>query len=322
MKYRLFVLFSVLFFLISCSNEVENEENIVIAGKELISISHIFYNYLYSDQPATRTHTTNYSLNDNKINSVNNAVFNYFHEEADRNFTWYEESIFSYDVKSRLIKVEQENYSDYDLTNTDLITYEFDYYENDKIKGLVLKNGDGALWYKYDFVYQNNTIERKIENYEDGNMIFYHKTIFHTDSNQRIYRQISKGPIFANMDPNLEEEYTQEASFNADGNVYQTYFEGSPSVEYVSSDIKIPSGLPDIKLPFFSAIPYDILLGQFDQIVESYNTNYINSIIPLEPTNTISKVYNYTFSKDNYPLRLEVIYSNKRIASETTYIYK
>ena len=318
MNYRLFVLFYTLFFLVSCSNE---EENIFIASKELTSITHIFYNYLYSDQPATRTHTTIYSLNDNKINSVNHSVFNYFHEEADLNFTWHEESIFSYDVKSRLIKVEREGYSDYDLTNTYFSTYEFDYYENDKIKGVVLKNGDGALWYKYDFVYQNNTIERKIEYYEDGNMIFYYPAIFHTDSNQRIYRQISKGPIFANMDPNLEEERIQEASFNADGNVYQTFFEGSPNIEYEYSDIKLPSGLPDINLPFFSAIPYDILLGQFDQIVESYNTNYINSIIPLEPTNTISKVYNYTFSKDNYPLRLEVIYSNKRIASETTYIY-
>ena len=321
MNYRIIVLFSTLFFLVSCSNEDENEENLVIAGKDLTSISHVFYNYLYSDQPATRTYTTNYTLNENKINSVNTSEFNYWHEEPDRNYTWYGESIFSYDVKNRLIKVAQESYSDYDLTDTYFYTIEFDYYEDDKIKGLVEKDGSGTLRYKYYFVYLNNTIERKIEYYEDGNLIFYYKTIFHTDSNQRIYRQISKGPIFANMDPNLEEEYTQEASFDEEGNVYRTYFEGSPLVEYEYSDIKIPSELPNINLPFFSSIPFDILLAQFDKIVESHNANYINSIIPLEPTNPYTTIFKNTLSKDNYPLSIEV-FLNDRIRSETIYMYE
>ena len=318
MNYRLFVLFSTLFFLVSCSNE---EENIVVEGKSLTSITHIFYKYVIWEQPATTTHTTNYMFNDNKIDVVYNSVFHYRHEEPEKSYTGYEESIFSYDLKNRLIKVAQERYADNDLTYTNFNTIEFDYYEDDKIKNLIRKDGSGALRIKNYFVYQNNTIENKEEYYEDGDMISYYEKIFHTDSNQRIYRQTHKGPIFDSTDQNSLTEYTQEASFDEEGNVYRTFFYGSPSTEYEYTDIKIPSDLPDINLPFFNSIPYDILLGQFDQIVESYNTNYINSIIPLEPTNPYTIIYKNSLSKDNYPLRIE-IFSNDRIRSETIYKYE
>lgn len=320
MNYRLFILFFILLFLVSCSNEGENEENIVIAGKNLSSITHVFYNYVYADLPPTRTFTTNYILNDNKIDFVNSSVFHYFDEEPSRNYTAYDESTFSYN-NSRLIKVERESYSDYDLTEKYFLTYEFDYYENGKIKELALKGLSGALQSKYFFVYQNNTIERKYEYYEDNNLIFYNETLYQIDTKQRIYHQTSKGPIFESTDPNSLSETTQEASFDVDGNVYRTLFDGSPSEEYEYTTIKIPSDVPNINLPFFGYIPYDILLAQFDGIIQSYNTNYVKTIVSLNPTSALIKSFKYKLSKDHYPLKKEV-FMNDKIRSKTMYTYE
>ena len=321
MNYRLFVLISTLLFLVSCSKEVQNEESIVISGKNLNSITHISYNYLYADQPPTRTYTTNYALNNNKIDFLNSSVFHYWHDDPSKNYTYHTESIFSYDVKNRLIKVDEEGYSDYDLNDKHFRTYEFDYYENDKIKSLLNKDANDVLFSKYSFVYQNNMIEEKYEYYDNGDMIFYNESIYQLDAKQRIYRQTSKGPFFENTDENSITETTQEASFNEENNVYQTFFNGSPSTEFEYTDIKIPSDLPKINLPYLGYTPYNIILAQFDGIVQSYNTNYMNNIIPLEPTNPYTTTYNNTLSKDNYPLRIEVLFNDK-IRSETTYMYK
>lgn len=317
MKYKLLLLFCALFFLVSCSNE---EENIIVAGKDLASVTHVFYNYVYPDQPATRTYTTNYTFKENKITDVRSILFHYWHEEPERNYNAYDESIFSYDNRDRLIKVTLESYSDIE-TEIFVSSYELNYDQNDRIKEVLFRDNSGELRNGYYFEYNGNIIERKLEYYEDGNMIFYSESILFMDSNERIYSQTSKGPIFQGTDPNSFGNTTHEATFNDDGNVYQTFFEGSPLVEYVYSDIRIPSDLPDLRLPFFNSIPYTTLLGQFDQIVESYNTNYINTIISLEPTNQFNTNYKNSLSNDNYPLKIE-LYINDQIRSKTTYTYE
>lgn len=152
-------------------------------------------------------------------------------------------------------------------------------------------------------------------------MIFYNESIYQIDSKQRIFRITYKGPIFDSINENLVTETTQEASFDDEGNVSRINFNDSPSTEFEYSDIKIPSDLPDINLPFLGNIPFNIMLAQFDRIVQSYNTNYINTINPLEPTNSYSTIFKHSLSKDNYPLRIEVFFSDK-IRSETIYEYE
>lgn len=314
MDSKLVVLFSSLFILFSCSNEGEER---TIAGKDLSSVTHVFYNYVYPDQPATRTYTTNFMFNANRVNVVKSSVFHYNHQEPAQNYTLFEESWFTYDPNDRLIRVDQERYSDIDVSDIVVNSYEFEYEETNKLKQLLIKDGNGTLVQSYDFVYENTTIERKNAYYEDGNLMFYYETIFHTDSKQHINRQQSKGPIFDGADQNY---VTQEASFDEVGNVKQMYFEGNPWYEYQYSDIKIPLDLPQLRLPFFGHLNFDMLLGEFDQIVESYGVNYISAKIPLDPSNPEGFIYKNTLSKDNYPLKIEVFY-NQKVWSVTTYSY-
>ena len=321
MNYRLIVLFATLLLFISCAKDSENEANIVVGNKQLSSINHVFYNYNYIDQPPTRTYTTNYTLNAGKINFINSSVFHYWHDDPGRNYTAYWDSNFSYDSNNRLIRVEEDGYSEYDLSEAYTRIYEFDYYEDDKIRRMLTKDGNGTLYSKYTFVHQNNTIEQTYEYYENEEMIFYHETIYELDANQRIYRQTSKGPIFESTDEDTISETTQKAIFDVEGNVDHTFFNGSPSTEFEYSDIKIPSDLPKINMPFHGYIPYILMLAQFDEIIQLYSTNYLKTMVPLDATNNYTISYKNILSKDNYPLSIEVFYNDK-IRSETTYSYE
>lgn len=317
MNFNRFIIITTLLILVSCS---DNDEEIVIADKKLMSVEHIFYNYVYSDQPPTRIYTTNYRFYDNQIDVVNTKVSHYWYDEPERNYSIYEEAIFLYDSADRLIKVLEESYSEYS-DETFSRTIEFAYFDTDKIKEIILKDSDENLISKYFFYHQNNTIQRNYEYYENGNIIFYYETILNVEANQKIYHQKSKGPIFEGSDPSLVNYHTSEVSFNDNGNVHQLISNESPFFEYEYSDVKIPSDLPKFNLPFFGYVPYNILTGQFDQIVESYNTNYITTKISLEPTNPYNTIYKHTLSKDNYPLKIEVFINNK-IQSETIYTYE
>lgn len=321
MNYKLFSLFSTILLFASCSNDSENESNTIVADKELNAITHINYIYGYVDQPATRTYTTNYTLNGNKIDFINKTVFHYFDEDQSRNYTYHSTSDFIYDANNRLVKVEENGYSDYDVNEKHFRTYEFDYYEDDKIKSLLTKDENGDLYSKYSFVYQSNLIEEIYDYYYEGAVLYYNETVHQLDAKQRIYRRTTRGPFFENTYEDSISETTQEAIYNEEGNVYQTFFNESPSTEFEYSAVKIPTELPRINLPHLGYIPYNIILAQFDGMIQSYNTNYINTIIPLEPTNNYIITYKNILSRDNYPLSIKVFY-NEKVRSETTYTYE
>ena len=217
-----------------------------------------------------------------------------------------------------MVKVKKTYYKEDILTNE--FIYTFDYDQVNRIKTLTIINEGDVTSVKHNFTYKQNTIEEEIEENYSG-IVIIRKTVFYLDDQERVYRQTYKGPIYEYTNENDLTETSQEAIFN-EGNLYQLLFNDSPNEEYAYSDIKVPSDFLSFNMPNHGYIPYHILVAPFEKIVESYNTNYISNIIPLHPTNTISTVFNYTFSKDNYPLRLETIYSDNRIATETRYIYK
>jgi hypothetical protein len=314
-------LLTVLLFCISCSKDSLQEENIIIQGKDLHSITYVLYNYLYPDQPATRTYTTNYVFSDNRIATINTSTFHFFYEDPSRNRTDNQESTLFYDDQNNLINVEEAYYYSGTLTST--LFYVFDYDESNRLTTLTIKNDGGSLTSEHFFTYENNTIKRKQIFYQEESQITYqviHENTYYIDSQQRIYRMTSKGPIFPNTDPNSVTETSLEAIFN-DGNLYKLLFNGSPYEEYHYTDIKIPSGLQSVTMPTFTSNPYHILLAPFDKIAMSYNTNYLSLITPLNPTNTTNIIFKNTLSKDKYPLRLED-YWDDRIRSETIYTYE
>jgi len=321
MNYRLLNLLAVLVFCISCSKDSLQGENTIIEGKELSSITHVSYNYLYTDQPATRTYTTNYVFSDNRIATISTSVFHYFQDDPSLNHTDNLESTLSYDNRNNVINVEEVYYNSGTLTST--LFYAFDYDESNRLTNMTIKNDAGFVQNEAFFTYENNTIsEKRIEHYVEGQTTYdlSYETTYYTDQQQRIYRTTTKGPIFPDTDPNSVTETTQEAIFN-DGNLYQLFFNGSPYEEYHYTDIKIPSGLPTVLMPISASIPYHILLADFNMIAMSYNTNYLSLRTLLGSTNPIDITFKNTLSKDNYPLKLEDYYED-RIWSETTFTYK
>ncbi len=309
-------LFYLLFILLSCSS---TEEAILIGEKDLTAVTHTFYNYVYPDKPATRTYTTYYTFRAHKITDIRTTIYHYFQEEPQRNYTTYEDSFFSYDSNDRIIQVQLERWTSNDTT-IHQSKYDFNYDENNRIKELRHTDNTGELSNRTHFIYNREHIVRTFEYYQNGNKMFYNEAILFLDRHQRIARQSVKGPIFEDLDSNAFTPTTQAATFDLDNNVYQTYSDGNPSLEYNYTEIKIPIDLPDLNLPFFSAIPYDFLLGEFDQIITSYSTNYIDTIISLEPSNALNVRYENSLSTDNYPLKIERFIQD-RISTETIYTY-
>lgn len=321
MNYRLLKLLVVLLICTSCSKDALQGENTIIEGKELSSITHVFYNYLYTDQPATRTYTTNYVFSNNRIATISTSVFHYFQEDPSLNHTDNIESTLSYDDRNNVINVEKVYYNSGTLTST--CFYAFDYDQSDRLTTITIKNDAGFVQNEVFFTYENNTIsEKSIEHHDEGQMTYdvSYEITYYIDQQQRIYRMTTKGPIFPDTDPNTLTETSLEAIFN-DGNLYQLLFNGVPYEEYHYTDIKIPSQLQSVIMPFFESVPYHILLAPFDRIAISYNANYLSLRTLLDSTNPIDITFKNTLSKDNYPLKLEDYYGD-RIWSETTFTYK
>ena len=132
----------VLICLSSCSNESNNEINIIVEGKKLSTITQIEYSYLYEGLPPTRTHTTTYYFANNNITSISESTFHYWHEEPEKNSTSTTEYTLSYNDEQKLIHVNaQHDHLDYSATQT----YTFEYNTENKLKRATFSSGEDFL---------------------------------------------------------------------------------------------------------------------------------------------------------------------------------
>jgi hypothetical protein len=122
-----------LLILISCESEIREKEVISVAGKSLKTINHTFYNYLYENQPATRTHISNMSISDDKIMAINNTVFHYFNDDLSKNYSYINNYTYSYNSFGLLIEIQTEEFSDLNPIDKVENSYDFIYNANNQI---------------------------------------------------------------------------------------------------------------------------------------------------------------------------------------------
>ena len=309
----------VVLLLFSCESEIREKEVISVAGKSLKAINHTFYNYLYENQPATRTHTSNMTISDDKIIAINNTVFHYFNDDLSKNYTYTTDYSYAYNSFGLLIDVQTEGFSDLNPTVRVLNSYDFTYNANNEITEINYRNSFGDILTKYIFTYVNDAIHKRVEFYDSFGLVYYNEIELLKDNNGKIYEQSSKGPILSTTNINALSEVLQEATFDTNNNLETLAINGEVYTEFAYRNTKIPDFLKNIKLPFLDAFPHHILMSDFNQITAYNNTNFIHAEIA-KNASSVNKEYSYTFSIEDYPLEVKVTANNKT-QSKTVYNY-
>ena len=309
----------VVLLLFSCESEIREKEVISVAGKSLKAINHTFYNYLYENQPATRTHTSNMTISDDKIIAINNTVFHYFNDDLSKNYTYTTDYSYAYNSFGLLIDVQTEGFSDLNPTVRVLNSYDFTYNANNEITEINYRNSFGDILTKYIFTYVNDAIHKRVEFYDSFGLVYYNEIELLKDNNGKIYEQSSKGPILSTTNINALSEVLQEATFDTNNNLETLAINGEVYTEFAYRNTKIPDFLKKIKLPFLDAFPHHILMSDFNQITAYNNTNFIHAEIA-KNASSVNKEYSYTFSIEDYPLEVKVTANNKT-QSKTVYNY-
>jgi hypothetical protein len=309
----------VVLLLFSCESEIREKEVISVAGKSLKAINHTFYNYLYENQPATRTHTSNMTISDDKIIAINNTVFHYFNDDLSKNYTYTTDYSYAYNSFGLLIDVQTEGFSDLNPTVRVLNSYDFTYNANNEITEINYRNSFGDILTKYIFTYVNDAIHKRVEFYDSFGLVYYNEIELLKDNNGKIYEQSSKGPILSTTNINALSEVLQEATFDTNNNLETLAINGEVYTEFAYRNTKIPDFLKNIKLPFLDAFPHHILMSDFNQITAYNNSNFIHAEIA-KNASSFNKEYSYTFSIEDYPLEVEVT-ANNTTQSKTVYNY-
>ena len=321
------ILLFILLMLFSCSDESFEGSSLVIEGKELKSITQIEYVYLYVGLPPTRTHTTTYSFSNKNVVAINQTTFHYWHDEPERNSTAYADFTLNYNGNNQLINIIAEHeHLDYSASQT----YDFEYQENRLYKAFYRSGND--FLFERTYTYDGNFVTIKYNNYyyldQQGEIAIYD---WYIDQDQINFKNSYRGNIFyalADGEPNFNppQNTLNDLGIYSDGNFRQSLIGDELFEEYQYSSIKIPEDFPKIYLdeylPLYSwnTNLYTIAEGVRKSYL-SYNTNYIEQIIPSNPLITTVKTYNYLLSKDNYPLNLK-IYDGDRIMKDVTYNYE
>ena len=309
----------VVLLLFSCESEIREKEVISVAGKSLKAINHTFYNYLYENQPATRTHTSNMTISDDKIIAINNTVFHYFNDDLSKNYTYTTDYSYAYNSFGLLIDVQTEGFSDLNPTVRVLNSYDFTYNANNEITEINYRNSFGDILTKYIFTYVNDAIHKRVEFYDSFGLVYYNEIELLKDNNGKIYEQSSKGPILSTTNINALSEVLQEATCDTNNNLETLAINGEVYTEFAYRNTKIPDFLKNIKLPFLDAFPHHILMSDFNQITAYNNSNFIHAEIA-KNASSFNKEYSYTFSIEDYPLEVEVT-ANNTTQSKTVYNY-
>lgn len=309
----------VVLLLFSCESEIREKEVISVAGKSLKAINHTFYNYLYENQPATRTHTSNMTINDDKILAINNTVFHYFNDDLSKNYTYTTNYSYNYNSFGLLINVQTEGFSDLNPTVKVENSYDFTYNANNQITEINYRNSFGDILTKHLFTYTIDAINKRVEFYDSFGLVYYIDIELLKENNGKIYKQSIKGPILSTTNISALSEVLQEATFDTNNNLETLALNGEVYTEFAYRNTEIPDFLRNIKLPFLDAFPHHILMSDVSQITGYNNTNFIHAEIAKNGT-SFNKEYSYTFSIEDYPLEVEVTANNKT-QSKTVYNY-
>ena len=314
-----YLILLMLFLLFSCESEITEKEVISVAGKSLKTINHTFYNYLYENEPATRTYTSNMTLNNQKITTINNTIFHYFNDDLSRNYTYTTNYSYLYNSFGLLVTVQSEEFSDLNPTIKVENTYDFIYNSNNDITEINYRNSFGDILTKYLFTYTNNEINKRVEYYDSFGLVYYNEINLLKNNTGKIYKQSAIGPILSTTNINALSEIVQEATFDTNNNLETLALNGEVYTEFTYRNTEIPDFLRTIKLPSLAAFPHHILMGDFSQITAYNNSNFVYST-NAKSAASFNKEYRYIFSIENFPLEVEVTANNKT-ESKTIYTY-
>jgi len=309
----------IVLMLFSCESEIREKEVISVAGKNLRAINHTYYNYLYDNEPATRTYTSNLTINDDRIVAINNTVFHYFNDDPTKNYIYTSNLNYVYNSFNLVTEVQTESFSDLNANVKIVNTYDFLYNANNEVIEINYRNSFGDVLTKYVFNYVNDAINKRVEYYDSFGLVYYNEIELLKDNTGKFYKQSSKGPILSTTNIDALSEVVQEATFDTSNNLESLSINGEIYSDFAYRNNEIPDFLKNINLPFLDAFPHHILMSDFSQIVAANNTHFVHAELAKDAS-SFDKQYKYTFSLEEYPLTVEVT-SNNRTITETVYTY-